>query len=205
MAAGFIRGEGDIREIDLMEVLPPHLRGFSTQAQQETFARGYETQTGIMVRYPWESEAQREARRAGFTPSAPPELGGDPVRLRRSLERVVNEIQNLTRDNPQYDTIMRQLVERANKYERALGLQETVVAGGAANVPVKVQDVEPSKEALEKYEKFVALPSKKARLDSAKATKDREYLQLIKDRHDDPEVVQVATLRLLELERTTTA
>jgi hypothetical protein len=203
MASGFVRGDTGFREVDLMDVLPPELKGFSTQEQQMKFAAGYEKQTGILVRYPWENDEQREARRAGFKAAPPPELGGDPVRLKRSLDRVIGEIHGLTRDNPQYDVILPQLIARANKFERALGLKETVFAGGVT-VPAKATDAEPSKEALEKYEKFRAL-SPKDRRDSAKATKDREFLQLIKDRESDPVVVEAATLKLMALDPAATA
>lgn len=195
--AGFVRGGAEFREVDLMEVLPPSLKGFSTQAQQMAFVAEYEEKTGVMVRLPWEKEEQRIARRAGFTPAPPPELGGDPVRLQRSLDRVHAEIQSLTRDNPQFDAIMATQSARANKLERALGKSETVF--GAAKV-AKAKDPEPSKDALAKFDAFSALSPKKKR-ESAEATKDREFLQLIKDRESDADVVKAATMSLLALDR----
>lgn len=200
VAAGFVRGDSEYREIDLMDVLPPSLKGFSTQAQQLEFAQGYEQRTGILVKFPWESEQQRDARRAGFAPAPPPELGGDPVRLKRSLDRTINEIQTLTRDTPKYDEALLALVQRANKFERALGLKETVIAGVSAVVQEKAKEPEPATEAVAKYEQFSKLSDKK-RKESAEATKDVEFLKLIRDRESVPAVVEAATLRLLELER----
>lgn len=203
MSAGFTSGTSAYREVELMDVLPPELRGFSSQAQQEAFAAKYEQATGVLVRYPWENETQREARRNGFKATVVPELGGDPVRLQRSLDRTLIEIQNLTRDNPKYDEIMKSLVERANKFERKLGLKETVVAG-VNSVPVKEPEPEPPPEALAKFEAFSAL-SKRKKVESAQATKDVEFLKLIRDRESEPEAVEAATLRLVDLERTVTA
>lgn len=197
-AGGFLRGEGAYREVELMDVLPPSLRGFSTQAQQEEFASDYETRTGVLVRFPWESEEARSQRRAGFKATPAAEIGGDPVRLRRSLDRVLAEIQNLTPDTPKYAEILATLAERANKFERSLGLKPTDF--GIALVPAKQKDAEISPETLAKYKQFSGLSVKK-RKESAEVTKDVEFLRLIRDRESAEEVVTVATLRLVALER----
>lgn len=194
-SSGFIRGNEERKEVELMDVLPPDLRAFSSQAQQQEFAKEYEKRNGVMVRLPWETPEAREARRKTFTLAPVTQLVGDPLRIAKMLQRVVYQIETLTPDREDYAKELARLAAEANKYEEALGRKPKDYTKG---VMPKPKDEKPSTELEQKFTAYTALSERK-RKESAEATQDVEFLKLIRDRESVAAVVEVATIKLVKL------
>jgi hypothetical protein len=196
MSEGFIRGGAG--DVDMLAILPPSLRGFSTRAQQEAAAEAYESKhPNVIVRRPWEDEKLHAERRKGRKINARPQptIGMDPDRAARELRRVYANLEGLSVEHPEYDKLWGNWTREANQLEDICGLDRTTFQKGAR---AKRND-DPIPAALqEKLNEYVALKDK-LRIAALKDEEDVRFLRLAKENEPLSKIQELIITKLAQL------
>lgn len=200
MDQGFIRG-GVGAEVDLMAVLPPTYKAFSTRSQQEAFADSYERQRKVVVKRPWETPEEIEERKAKLAKELAnsPQTNGEtfgmsPEVAQRQLKMLRGEWRI---DHP--DTKRKEMLEREiRKIEDYLRIEPDQRTNFGGQTDAEKEEAK-KKLLQDQFATYSALKPK-ARKQVVIGMNNRALLYRIRDEEDNEEVRAEAITRIATLE-----
>lgn len=227
MSGALVRG-GNGSEVALYDILPSHLRGFSTRVQSEPIARKYEElHPGSVVVCDWElfddadiTAMDREAQQVAINdrralalrrksahdagPITEPTRGGDPERARELLRRVSNDMTRLDPTHPDYQRMFEDYARQINLLEDACG--ETKTAYKLGRKPQTERPVSDTRkqELATKVERYRSLPTANRRA-SIEAAIDPTLTQMFLDVESEQPLRDAIVLKLAAMDAVSVA
>ncbi|GEM_PF-5569217 len=190
---GFIRGTSET-PIDLLEILPATLKGFSSKDQQRAFGESWQEKHGRFVQFPWETTEERGRRREIFEkvtkkPEPPP--------MNMSKEVAERELKTLWAEyTPKHpdEARLKSICDQINALEKLVGREPTDFTKTyddrrrVGEAKLRDQFKKYSAEDITSRKKIVAKIS------------NLPLLRMIRDTEEVKEIVDLAIQRVAQLE-----